>query len=348
MKKSLFFISVMGILMLLFSCSDKKDEGVVPVSVSEFPLVKKAKALECVKNGDFVLPNIGCIGKKNFELKELRDANHLSLNWNNLKYDYGDEVYNILLIPITQSVPFSVSRYFKEYGKLSRTIITPLYAYLSIMENKETDSISCQVISYAPDIRYLRSKNLSFKNFFSKDPLKNGYSGLFLVSDMDGNIKNIKLYYRGTLKSAAIFVENVKKDQDENKLLSAIVYSNSILSVRYISSESITKTDPIWDNEMWEDLGFCPECNRLLAFCMCSENKDCGYCRHDPCVCEKCGHCKNYIYSCTCPCNVCYREQNWCICKKCSVCHKKETECMCQPCADVCGTEDCVCRFYAY
>lgn len=351
MEKNYFFILILGILVSVFSCSDKMDEGIDSVSKSELPLAKKARALECVKKGNFVLPNIMFANLKDRDLiTDLVRDNKLSLAWENVKYEERG-LYHCMWIPIVQTHPFSVYRYFKEQGKNSKIILTSLYSYLFVREYEETGTIFARIVSYAPDKRYLRNRNLSFENFLEKNPLENGFSGLYIASDLDGHVRGGELYYNGKLKYK--FSHRRESSKTVQNSFQSVRDSLNILGVYYLSEFLVTKGFNYLsgDNEFWGPSGFCIDCGRLVEYCICSQKTEdedivCAYCHEWPCECTLCV-CRNYPYECICPCKGCGKELNFCTCKRCNVCGLTIRDCPCFKCEEVCGTNKCKCESMA-
>jgi len=219
-----------------------------------------------------------------------------------------------------------------------------LYPYLSVRKEKNTGVLSSRLISYAPDVRFLRNHKLDFKNFLEFQPLTKDYSGLYLVSEIDGKLKDGTLYYRGkvkynftygNMKIGSFSNSPIKKIEKRPKLI------NTVFSVVFLTEDMQTKAPcNCSDNEIGSSLFICDGCNQYAEDCKCCGG--CPRCGENPCViCLRCPECGNYSDECTC--NLCeYCKRYPCTCPDCIGCGKIYAECSCSIGSD-CYSKGCTC-----
>lgn len=344
MKKIVKFTLLFFIGMTSVSCSETEK---APLSenidaVVNTLLFEEAKIY--LSDMDISLPDMSyTMGRVSASTGTSLRNGGLSLDWSNVQYTETGNL-EILMIPIEMQKPVTVARYYKENGKAGKTILTSLYPYLSVRKNKHTGALSSHLISYAPDVRFLRNHKLDFHNFLESQPLMKDYSGLFLVSEMDGRLKDGTLYYRGKVKHNFTF-NNVTGDSYGNSIVQKLEkgqnFTNRVFSIVFLTEEMQTKAPcNCKDNEIQSSLFICDGCNQHMEDCKC-----CGVCQRcgeNPCViCSRCPECGNYDDECTC--NLCEHCNKYpCSCPNCIGCGKKYAECSCSVSQD-CYSKGCTC-----
>ncbi len=342
MKKALRTAVFLFISMVMISCSESEQTNPVvgDVSASHVAFVEETKMY--LQGRDISLPDMAYTrGHVSAPTGASLQNGDLSLNWANVQYT---EIGNleILMIPIEMKEPVTVARYYKEKRKPGKTILTSLYPYLSVRKDKHSGSFSTRLISYAPDVRFLRNHKLDFNNFLESQPLTKDYSGLFLVSEMDGTLLSGLLHYRGELKYKFAFNSEITKccGQDSTAV------SDPILSIGFnptVPSINEGMCNCNADNESGSMDPYCDGCKQPKEQCKCCFPDDvCDRCGENPCViCLRCPECGEYTDECFCDrCRSCGLYP--CMCPKCKSCGEKYDECSCSD-SRVCQSKDCEC-----
>lgn len=342
MKKVLRTAVFLFIGMVIVSCSEtgQVNSAVIDESSSHVTFVEEIKMY--MRGMNISLPDMAyTMGRVSIPTSANLQSGGLSLDWANAHYTETGNL-EILTIPVEMKESVTVARYYKENRKPGKTILTSLYPYLSVRKEKNTGVLSSRLISYAPDVRFLRNHKLDFKNFLESQPLTKDYSGLYLISEIDGKLLSGLLHYCGELKYRFTFNSGRTKCCDQD----SIIDSDRILSIGF------NPTDPTIDegmcncnadNESGSMDSYCDGCKQFKDQCKCCfPGRDvCDRCGENPCVmCLRCVKCGNYEDECTCKCSSC--DHDPCTCPKCKSCDQKYEECVCIN-SDVCRSNGCEC-----
>ena len=323
----LFFVA--GILF--FSCSEVGENAEISEDLSvNAAFLNEAKAF--VQNKEIFLPDMAYTMKQTTTPKSVSSSKKgFALEWEHALFMEGGKI-DVLMIPIHTDETTSVVRYFKEKNKKGKTVLTPLYSYLSVIKDKTSGEILGRLVSYGPDVRFLRNHKLSFDNFIEKSPLNMDYSGLYLVSGIDGQLKSGILYYRGDVKYKFTTSGETQSADLSRKTEKKDFSSKSVFSLSFVTDPLLTKgICNCKDNESDSEFFICDGCGQYSSECKCcfSGGDVCERCGENPCIiCARCIECGKYTDECTC--NFCEYCNNFpCNCPECLGCGKKYPDCTC-------------------
>ncbi len=261
---------------------------------------------------------------KTFRKKQTRSAlldvpslrnGGFTFDWSN-SHSFSEDDGEVLLIPLNMKKNVSIWR-FSIVRNRSKKEQTPLYSFLYIKKNRSSGVTVCHFLSYSPERNYLK-KNKNRKDIEWYDPTHTDYSGLLLVSSLNGTILHGINFENGN--RVYMFRPNKNKNihtRSTERIMDSIVSNIDTTSISFFNMKVITSNSLIrtysYDDETYEQSG-------------------CMFCGGDPYTCEcwevvACKTCGNRLEECTCSCLSCNSDP--CICGTCSTCHNLITYCTC-------------------
>ncbi len=201
---------------------------------------------------------------------------------------------------------------------------TPMYSVLYVKKFYRSDATVSRILSYAPARKHLR-KFRERTDFEWYDPTHTNYSGLLLVSSLNGILSHAINFEKGHREyivrpkshhhDHAHSINTRTMVTDSVQSLPNDVHSSNVafFNMRTVTSNSAIRSYSY--DETYEQPGclfcggdpytcdclevvVCEECGYEPDSCVCDK---CIICNEDPCVCEYCNSCHNLKKDCTCP-----------------------------------------------
>lgn len=326
-----YLILLLPVIGILWACT---DDGVIDPSHGhdlgdrDGDLVRKAKLRADGLRDFFSLPDLSRTygkvqtrsgGMSSYTLR----GGDFTLDWDRVHRfveENGDEV---LIVPINLTSGVAIRR-FSIIGNKRRVEQTPMRSFYYVKKHGATNRLVCRILSYAPSRNYLK-KHKDEAGIEWYNPQGTDYSGLFLVSSLNGTIMHGVNYEKGHRKY--FFRPNIPKDA--KTVTRSVVadschheHSNELIELAasdiYFSMRMITSTSSVsaysYDDETYD--GGCLFCGKTVENCECNfvvggeeEEEDddtyndayCPICNFDECTClQFCDVCGQSIYMCTC------------------------------------------------
>jgi hypothetical protein len=231
-------------------------------------------------------------------------------------------------IPLKSKSQWSLYRSTEINGK-TQDVTSPTISFL--YERTSNDSTHYSVFTLAPDVHYLRKNDLEVTSIRDTSVLSHDFSGVLLVSNVNGRIQYGQLYHKG--KPTWHFTINhrvqTKAEVDASSSPKRHIFI-TFLDDSYLSTRSYS-----WniDQENGLTLLFCDICGFLRSSCtciaICPNCDDYVY----NCICTTCIYCSKPLNECECvKCQWC-GQWGVCMCPICNTCRRVERECSCS-CSD--------------
>lgn len=287
-------------------------------------LVRKAKSMVNSLEGHIspldMSKTIGKTHTRSFESNSmaLKDGGFM-LDWD-AACTYYENDGDVLVIPMRMRQNVAMWRHSVVNNKC-KTEQTPIHSFLSIKYLKGTERMVCRVFSYAPSRSFLKENENRFDVSWY-DPMHTDYSGLFLVSTLDGTLQYGVNFEKGHRQFS--FRPNLKNNVATRTVSDTCqhvhcehetenVVHKTIFSMRTVTSESAISTYST-SNEDYEIPG-CVFCggDPFNCDCLIIEEEPCIICGYNPCECSYCIDCN----------------QDLCICEYCPFCGFKKIYCTC-------------------
>jgi len=292
MRKSNFFAATLLVCAACVSCSS--DFEAQEENLLNFQDVLQGETIS--------LPSVEKTLGACDESTVLYTSSNGSIMLHGNSFAVGDTLY----YPIDVNEDLVVRRWVKNENG-GRNVISPLAAYLVV----DTINSVAKVRTYAPDFRYLRNIKMETSEFYQKIPFGACFSGIFIESDINGEILGGRIYYAGNQtrkirpSTATICGHSyVQRGFDE-------CFSFNIMNC-------IETRDFSWKDYLGPDsenfycpcsmcasdpciCQFCSNCSQRYGECSCTDDPDfCVDCERSPCICEKCPKCGGTIATCSC------------------------------------------------
>ena len=316
------------------------DEGIIDaptwhqtVEHGDNALVRDAKAMVDGTQGNLSMPDMfKTLGKTqtrvaNSEPQTLASGS-FTLDWEAAQSLY-EEDGTVLLVPIRMKQNMAIWR-FTVIDNKRKAEQTPMHSVLYVKKFDSTGNIMGRVLSYAPSRQYIKRHPKYHQRLEGYNPDRTDYSGLLLVSSLDGNLSHGFNYENGCRQfmfRPNIHAHEHSHEHESTPVTRALALPDScqhnhttdqkmvsikstVFNMRMISSTSAISTYS-YNNETYEQPG-CIFCGGNPYTCDCLIVS----------VCETCG---NIPEDCICICDECNRKKANCIC--CILCNSFPCTC---------------------
>ena len=331
------------------------DEGIIDaptwhqtVEHGDNALVRDAKAMVDGTQGNLSMPDMfKTLGKTqtraaNSEPQTLASGS-FTLDWEAAQSLY-EEDGTVLLVPIRMKQNMAIWR-FTVINNKRKAEQTPMHSVLYVKKFDSTGNIMGRVLSYAPSRQYIKRHPKYRQGLEGYNPDRTDYSGLLLISSLDGNLShgfNYENGHRQFMFRPNTHVHEHSHEHESAPVTRALTLLDSsqhnhatdqkiatiqapIFSMQMISSTSAINTYS-YNNESNGQL-ICSICGKNVITCTCMIIDYCQYCYKliGECICDICEICGKEI--CTCPCIRCLKDPCECNAENCIFCHKYPCEC---------------------
>ena len=316
------------------------DEGIIDAPTwhqtlehGDNALVRDAKAMVDGTQGNLSMPDMfKTLGKTqtrvaNSEPQTLASGS-FTLDWEAAQSLY-EEDGTVLLVPIRMKQNMAIWR-FTVIDNKRKAEQTPMHSVLYVKKFDSTGNIMGRVLSYAPSRQYIKRHPKYHQRLEGYNPDRTDYSGLLLVSSLDGNLSHGFNYENGCRQfmfRPNIHAHEHSHEHESTPVTRALALPDScqhnhttdqkmvsikstVFNMRMISSTSAISTYS-YNNETYEQPG-CIFCGGNPYTCDCLIVS----------VCETCG---NIPEDCICICDECNRKKANCIC--CILCNSFPCTC---------------------
>lgn len=318
------------VVPILSACSDednKTSDWYQEVNKSDNEQIRKAKSIVNGMQGDLSMLDMSkTLGKistrSNVSVPQTLKNGDFTLDWD-VAQSYQEEDGEVLIVPIKMKQNTALWR-FSIIDNKGVKEQTPLYSVLSVKTFKRTGHSVSRIFSYAPTRKHLKKfKQPMVSGWY--DPRHTDYTGLFLVSTLDGYFLHAINYEAG--HQTFIVRPNLSNSHEEHSVAdscqhahtrsnvsdsSSVAAINSYFSMRTVTSASSIRTYS-YDDETYEVSGcvfcggdpnicdclvvdYCNSCGESVDECTCV----CSFCGENPCTCEYCDECQRLAFDCEC------------------------------------------------
>ena len=316
--------------MMLHSCT---DEGIVDapswhqaVEQGDNAIMRAAKAMVEGTQGEMSIPDmVKTLGKSQTRAEgaapQTLAAGSFTIDWDAAQ-SLHEEDGTVLLVPIKMKQNMAIWR-FTVINNKRKAEQTPMHSVLYVKKFDSTGNIMGRVLSYAPSRQYIKRHPKYKKKIEWYNPDHTDYSGLLLISSLDGTLFHGFNYENG--RRQYTFRPNIKTHEHHHEtspITRALTTTDNrvapiqapVFNMRLISSASAISTYS-FDNETYEQPG-CIFCGGNPYTCDCF-------------IVEACSKCHKLIEDCICPCPFCDLYPCGCGNGNCLFCNKPLHECEC-------------------
>lgn len=329
MRYYFLLTSVMLFFVLsIIACYDRtifyNEDWEQEIAAEDLEIIKAAKEIINNTQGEVSLLDM----HKTFREKHTRSINsysqtlkngHFILNWEQYHF-LAEKDGEVLIVPIKQQKPMAIWRY-SVFKNKSRTEQTPAYSILYLKRFYRSKNTICRILTYAPSRKYLKKEMTQHRDWY--DPSQTDYSGLFMVSSLDGILLHGIQFENGhhkfrfrpnTTKTNSTRTDNTIFHQNHTpKSIQQTDSCASFFNMKMVTNASSTRTYSS-DDETFENEG-CIFCGGDPYTCDCFTVDVCKECGEavEECVCNAfCVICNSWICTCETFCPDC--ESSVCIC----------------------------------
>lgn len=329
--------------MMLHSCT---DEGIVDapawhqaVEQGDNAIMRAAKAMVEGTQGEMSMPDmVKTLGKSQTRAAgaapQTLAAGSFTIDWEAAQ-SLHEEDGTVLLVPIKMKQNMAIWR-FTVINNKRKAEQTPMHSVLYVKKFSRTGNIMGRVLSYAPSRQYIKRHPKYKKKIEWYNPDHTDYSGLLLISSLEGTLFHGFNYENG--RRQFMFRPNTHAHEHSHGHESAPVtrtlalpdscqynhatapqtetIHSTVFNMRMISSASAINTYSL-NNETSGQI-YCSFCGKLVDDCECLIV--------DGDVCDDCG---KVIENCICPCPFCDLYPCGCGNGNCLFCNKPLHECEC-------------------
>ncbi|MBR3897611.1 MAG: hypothetical protein IKJ42_11500 [Bacteroidaceae bacterium] len=328
--------------MMLHSCT---DEGIVDapswhqaIEQGDNAIMRAAKAMVESTQGGMSMPDMfKTLGKAQTRAAgaapQTLAAGSFTIDWEAAQSLY-EEDGTVLLVPIKMKQNMAIWR-FTVINNKRKAEQTPMHSVLYVKKFNSTGYVMGRVLSYAPSRQYIKRHPKYHQRLEGYNPDHTDYSGLLLVSSLDGNLSHGFNYENGCRQF--MFRPNTHAHKHEHEHESAPVtrtlalpdscqhnhatdqkteaIHSTVFSMRMVSSTSAVSTYS-YNNETGGQL-YCSFCYKPVDDCVCLIVDG-----------DKCENCKKLLKDCVCPCPFCNSHPCKCNNTDCIFC--KKYPCICE------------------
>ena len=320
--------------MMLHSCT---DEGIVDapawhqaVEQGDNAIMRAAKTMVEGTQGEMSMPDmVKTLGKSQTRAAgaapQTLAAGSFTIDWEAAQ-SLHEEDGTVLLVPIKMKQNMAIWR-FTVINNKRKAEQTPMHSVLYVKKFNRTGNIMGRVLSYAPSRQYIKRHPKYKKKIEGYNPDHTDYSGLLLISSLEGTLFHGFNYENGHRQYT--FRPNVKAHEhhhETNPITRALTTTDNriapiqapVFNMRLITSASAISTYS-FDNETYEQPG-CIFCGGDPYTCNCFEV-----------VGDVCDICGKVVENCICECPFCDKLLRECECSNgnCLFCNKPLHECEC-------------------
>ncbi len=250
----------------------------------------------------------------------LKDGN-FSFEWRKAR-SFKEDDGEVLIVPVKMKQNVAVWRFslINNKGKKEQT---PMYSVLYVKKLNRSGATVSRILSYAPARNHLR-KFRAKTEIEWYDPTHTDYSGLLLVSSLNGILSHAINFEKGhreyvirpkrhhhdhahTIGTRAMVADSTLSLPNRVSPSSTVFFN-----MRTVTSDSAIRSYS-YDDETYEQPG-CIFCGGNPYTCECFVVEVCKTCGYDP-------------EDCTCKCIIC--DEDPCVCEYCDTCHSLIEDCMC-------------------
>ena len=332
--------------MMLHSCT---DEGIVDapswhqtIEQGDNAIMRAAKAMVEGTQGEMSMPDMfKTLGKAQTRAAgaapQTLAAGSFTIDWDAAQ-SLHEEDGTVLLVPIKMKQNMAIWR-FTVINNKRKAEQTPMHSVLYVKKFSRTGNIMGRVLSYAPSRQYIKKHPKYKKKIEWYNPDHTDYSGLLLISSLEGNLSHGFNYENG--RRQFMFRPNTHAHEHNHYQESTPVtrtrtlalpdscqynhattpqtetIHSTVFNMRMISSASAINTYSL-NNETSGQL-YCSFCGKLVDNCECLIV--------DGDVCDGCG---KVVENCICPCPFCGKRECDCSNGNCLFCNKPLHECDCE------------------
>lgn len=331
--------------MMLHSCT---DEGIMDapfwhqaVEQGDNAIMRAAKAMVEGTQGEMSMPDmVKTLGKSQTRAAgaapQTLAAGSFTIDWEAAQ-SLHEEDGTVLLVPIKMKQNMAIWR-FTVINNKRKAEQTPMHSVLYVKKFNRTGNIMGRVLSYAPSRQYIK-KHPKYKNEIDwYNPDHTDYSGLLLVSSLEGTLFHGFNYENGhrqytfrpnvhahnhnheqestPVTRAVAIADSCQHNHatDDNKILTA---QSTVFNMRIISSTSAINTYSL-NNETSGQI-YCSFCGKLVDDCECLIIDG-----------DRCENCNKLLKDCDCKCPFCGKRECECENGNCLFCNKPLHECECE------------------
>lgn len=296
MRNSNFFAATLLVCAACVSCSS--DFEVQEENLLNFQDVLQGETI--------TLPSIEKTLGTCDESTCLYTSSNGSIKLHGNSFAVGDTLY----YPIDVQEDLVVKRCVKKENN-GRTVTSSLWSYFCSYKDSLEETVH-QVVSFAPDARFLRNNRMEREKCLTKLPFLSDFSGVILVSKLDGTIENGAIYYSGK-KTQEIVPEKASRSV-KSKILQNESNNVILVFIQRNLDETRGSSYTAYDHDSEDFTDFCMYCGETEANCWC----------------QRCPTCEEKMGDCTCSpdsCTVCNSKP--CLCGKCEKCGEEKSNCTC-------------------
>lgn len=298
-------------------------------------LVRDAKAMVDGTQGGFSMPDMfKTLGKAQTRAAgstpQTLASGSFTLGWN-VAQSFHEEDGTVLLVPIKMKQNMAVQR-FSVINNKRKAEQTPMHSVLYVKKFKRTGYVLGRVFSYAPSRQYIK-KHPKYKNEIDwYNPDHTDYSGLLLISFLDGTLSHGFNYENGHRQYSFrpnVHAHNHDHEHESLPATRAAAVADSCQHDHATDNRIITARSTVFNMRIVSST------SAINSYSYSNETPslpNCAICGKDPYYCdclivdgEKCEECEKLIQNCTCICEKCNRKKLNCIC--CLVCESYPCTC---------------------